>query len=417
MKIFNSANILLPKTSSYHKWAVVACDQYSSNPDYWNRVHEAIQDEPSTLQVILPEAWLGTDREKSHQEKIRPAMEAFLKQKLLKEYPDSFIYVERTLADGTIRQGLVGALDLEAYDYHCPSTFPVRATEATILERIPPRAEIRKEAILEFPHILLLQNDSQDILFQGLLSIREQLPVVYDFDLMENGGHITGRLVNGSFKKEIEAWLDRYEQEVRQASGPDSNPLLYAVGDGNHSLAAAKSVWNLIRQDLDEEQSLVHPSRYALAELENLHHRAQKFEPIHRILKNVDPSALLASFPPADPEMAYPIRWISGDKEGTIYLDASLSPLPLAVLQKHLDAWLEENPGEIDYIHGESDLEQLAASPHNVGFFLPVIEKDSLFKTIINDGSLPRKTFSMGHAHEKRYYLEGKVLQPLEEKE
>lgn len=411
MKIFTSANILLPKTENYQNWAVVACDQYSSNPEYWNRVYETVQDTPSTLHVILPEAWLGSEKEMSHQAKIRPAMEAFLKQKLLEEHPDSFIYVERVLANGTIRQGLVGALDLEAYDYHCPTTHPVRATEATILERIPARAQIRKEAVLEFPHILLLLNDSKDILFQGLLSIRDELPVLYDFDLMENGGHITGRLVSGKYKAEIEAWLDAYEKEV----SIQDNPLIYAVGDGNHSLAAAKSVWNLMKQGLDEEQSLIHPSRYALAELENLQHDSQKFEPIHRILKNVDVQALLASFKQADPASAYPINWISGSQSGTIYLDSGISPLPLAVLQKHLDAWLEEHAGEIDYIHGESDLEALAAKPDSVGFFLPAIEKDSLFETIVKDGSLPRKTFSMGHAHEKRYYLEGKVLKPLDD--
>lgn len=406
MAVFSSASILLPDLDSFEDWAVVACDQYSSDPAYWNRIEERLGDTPSTLHLILPEAWLNTEKEAAHQSKIRASMESYLAQALLKEYPESYIYVERTLTNGMIRKGLVGQLDLEEYDYHCPSTSSIRATEATILERIPPRAKIRSEAILEFPHILLLQNDPKDELFRQLDTVKEYLPVCYDFDLMENGGHITGRLITGPVRKQVDAWIESYQAGF----GDTESPLFYAVGDGNHSLAAAKSIWETTKAGLDDEAKASHPARFALAELENLQDDAQKFEPIHRILKHTNPDALLESLQAVSADEGYPVDWVSGSRKGTITLDPSLSPLPLAILQKHLDAWLAENEGEIDYIHGEKELEALAAEDDSIGFFLPAIEKDSLFETILKDGSLPRKTFSMGHAHEKRYYLEGKKL-------
>lgn len=408
MSIFTSANILLPAAENKENWAVVACDQYSSAPEYWDGVYERVKDQPSTLHLILPEAWLNTEKGAAHQSKIRPNMEDYLQNDILKLYPAAFIYTERTLANGLVRQGLVGTLDLEAYDYHSPSDHPIRATEATILERIPPRAKIRSQAILEFPHILLLQNDNQDLLFQRIAAIKDQLELLYDFDLMENGGRIRGWLVEGESKAWIESWIDEYESAQHEIN--PASPLVYAIGDGNHSLAAAKAVWEEIKAGLTTADQGDHPARYALAELENLHHEAQKFEPIHRILKHVDVDHLIASFKQVSAENGYAIEWLSHDKKGTLYLDSSISPLPLAVLQHHLDAYLDENEGEIDYIHGEEDLIALAMQPGNVGFFLPAILKDSLFETIKNDGSLPRKTFSMGHAQEKRYYMEGRSL-------
>lgn len=406
--MFRAANILLPDLENFADWSVVACDQYSSDPAYWNAIEKRLAQTPSTLHLILPEAWLSTPKADQHRARISSTMAAYLERQILKEYPESYIYVERTLSNGKIRKGLVGQLDLEAYDYHCPSTSPIRATEATILDRIPPRTVIRQEAILEFPHILLLQNDTQNLLFERLSRLRPSLRCVYDFDLMENGGHIRGYLIHNHERKKVDGWIADYQS--RCASTSDS--LLYAVGDGNHSLAAAKSIWTCLSKTLDEKSRASHPARYALAELENLQDEAQQFEPIHRILKKTDWRQLLESFPAPVEEQTYAIDWIAGQNRGTLYLDASRSPLPLAVLQQHLDAWLEENEGEIDYIHGEKELEQLAGQPDAIGFFLPAIDKDSLFETIRQDGSLPRKTFSMGHAHEKRYYLEGRRLLP-----
>lgn len=404
--IFTSADILVPADGNFEDWAVVACDQYSSNPEYWNSIEAKVADKPSTLHLILPEAWLDTEKGAAHQSRISGKMSAYLEQNVLREIPDALIYVERTLTDGSIRKGLVGALDLETYDFHCPSDSPVRATEATILDRIPPRAQIRRDAILEFPHILLLQNDAQDSLFTQLTAISHLLPVLYDFDLMKEGGHITGRLIQGDNKNLVLAWLEDYENASDQ-----TNPLVYAVGDGNHSLAAAKTIWDGIKSGLTEEERKNHPARFALAELENLQDEAQNFEPIHRIIKKTDPAALLTYLSSHEPsEGGYTIDWVANGEHGTVRLDSSLSPLPLAVLQKHLDEWLETNEGVIDYIHGEKDLEDLAQIDGSIGFFLPKIEKDSLFTAIEADGSLPRKTFSMGHAQEKRFYLEGKRL-------
>lgn len=403
--IFSSADILLPASGDFENWAVVACDQYSSNPAYWNSIKERLGKTPSTLNLILPEAWLNTEQGRTHQNSISQTMADYLNTGVLSELPDTLVYVERTLSDGSIRKGLVGQVDLEAYDFHCPTTAPVRATEATILERIPPRAQIRKDAILEFPHILLLQNDPQDTLFRQLGALSESLPKLYDFHLMENGGRIVGRLIQGENKALVEAWIQAYE-----SSFVEDSPLIYAIGDGNHSLAAAKSVWDSLKDSLTPEQRETHPARFALAELENLQDEAQKFEPIHRIVKACDPQALAAFLNDESGEESYSIDWIAGNQHGTIHLNASRSPLPLAILQKDLDAWLAENEGEIDYIHGEKDLEDLAAVDGSIGFFLPAIPRDSLFKAIEVDGSLPRKTFSMGHAHEKRYYLEGKRL-------
>lgn len=410
MKVFTSADILLPDRPYLDKWAVVACDQYSSEPAYWKRVEKRVKDLPSTFHLILPEAWLKTPKAAEQQKKIRSTMEQYLNDQLFKEYPDSYVYVERTLTNGLVRQGLVGQLDLEAYDYHCPSTSPIRATEATILERIPARAEIRKDAILEFPHILLLQNDPKDELFQALDQKKQDFPVLYDLDLMENGGHITGYWVSGENKTKVDELLAGYELRCLLKQG--ENPLLYAVGDGNHSLAAARSIWDRLKVTLDEKTRETHPARFALAELENLQHPAQKFEPIHRFIKDIDVNDLLASIPQVEKGQGYAINYISAQGNGTVYLDPSISVLPLAVLQKYLDEYLADHKGVIDYIHGELELALLCADPDSIGFFLPAIDKDSLFETIEQDGSLPRKTFSMGHAQEKRFYMEGKTLQP-----
>lgn len=409
MKIFRSADILLPKPQYLDKWAVVACDQYSSEPAYWNRIEAQVKNLYSTFHLVLPEAWLNTPKEQEHQQNIRPTMEKYLNEKIFQLFPNSFVYVERTLTNGMIRQGLVGALDLEAYDYHCPSTAPIRATEATILERIPARAQIRQDAILEFPHILLLQNDTQDELFQTLAKNKEHFKLLYDLDLMANGGHIKGYLIEGPNDERVEALLEAYQMRCQQNQG--EHPLFYAIGDGNHSLAAARTIWDQLKPTLDKNACQTHPSRFALAELENLQHPAQKFEPIHRFIKDVDVPALLASIPQVDKDKGYAINYISAQGHGTLYLDPNVSPLPLAVLQKYLDEYLADHAGVIDYIHGELELALLCAASNSIGFYLPTIEKDSLFETIQQDGSLPRKTFSMGHAQEKRFYMEGKMLQ------
>ena len=407
MALIRSAEILFPQGVDLERWAVVACDQFTSEPAYWQRVRERAGDSPSALNLIFPEAELN-ERPEARIGAIHAAMEAYEKAGLFAAYPGSYVYVERTLADGMLRRGLVGALDLEAYDYTPQAETPVRATERTVLERIPPRVRIREGAPLELPHVLLLCDDEKDAIFAPLAEDRGE--PFYDFELMEGGGHIRGWLLQGEAAAATAARLDDYEARKRAAAAPRA-PMLYAVGDGNHSLASAKACYEKLKETLGAEEASRHPARWALVELENLEDPVQRFEPIHRIVKNTDTAALLAD---AGRELGGAgggkIRWRCGGAEGELQLDEKLGALPVGVLQAFLDRWLGTHPGEIDYIHGDETLRRLADAPGCVGFLLPAIEKDAFFAGIMADGVLPRKTFSMGHAHDKRYYLEARRI-------
>jgi hypothetical protein len=410
-RVFLPADILLPKTG-LENWAVVACDQYSSQPDYWLRVEERVKDSPSALNLILPEAWLGGWKEQEHQQKIAQKMQEYQENDVFQTCENSFVYVEKTLQSGKVRCGLVGMVDLEAYDFHKGSASAIRATEETILERIPPRVAIREKADLELPHILMLADDPDNILLGSLQKNKSLLPLLYDFDLMENGGHITGYLVSGENLALFEEAYDDYvkQSETRYADLNEYG-LRFAVGDGNHSLATAKACWEKIKPVLSEEEAKTHPARFALAELENLHDEALEFEPIHRILTEVDTDDLLEYLKQFSlGHSSWPVKWYTQEQEGILYLDPSLSQLPAALIQQKLDAYLKEKGGEIDYIHGEEALKALSHNPQSIGLQLPQVDKASLFRTVIADGALPRKTFSMGHAHEKRYYLEARKI-------
>lgn len=409
--VFEPANILIPKVQEMEKWSVIACDQFTSQPEYWERVEKYVGEAPSTLKMILPEAKLGEESETTISD-IRKNMETCLKEQLFEEYQDSFIYVERTLLDGSIRKGIVGAMNLEEYDYSIGSMAAIRATEKTVVERIPPRKRIRQNAILEFPHVILFSDDEKDLLCGYLESVKEELPLVYDFDLMEGGGHISGRLVSNQHRDALMEKLENYGDGITQKYASSGKvPMLFAVADGNHSLATAKACFEDIRLQNPGKNLSVHTSRYALVELVNIHDEAQKFEPIHRIVKNTDTKALLEALKTeCCSESGYPIHWYAGEKSGTIYLDSSKGQLPVAILQNFLDEYLSVHLGKIDYIHGEDVLKQLAKEENSIGFEVPVIEKDKFFKTIIEDGVFPRKTFSVGHAREKRYYLEGRKI-------
>ena len=409
---FLPADILIPKNAEMEKWAVIACDQFTSQPAYWERVRKTAGDAPSTIHLILPEAELGSPEEGAHVEKIRQTMEEYLKQGVFQTYPHSFVYVERSLENGAIRKGLVGMVDLEAYDYSTGSTSPIRATEKTVVERIPPRMRVRRGAPLEFPHILMLVDDHKKVLIEPIGAKKCQMPKLYDFDLMEGGGHITGWLVSGA---DVEAFEDRLTEYTatlgEKYAGLPGTPMVFAVGDGNHSLATAKACYEELKAAHPGEDLSDHPARYALVELENIHDEAQEFAPIHRVVTKTEPAALLAALrAEACADDGFPVEWYIGAEHGTIYLDKSRSQLAVGVLQGFLDAYLAEHPGEIDYIHGDSDLKELAAQENAIGFLLPVMEKSQLFRGVIADGILPRKTFSMGHAREKRYYLEGRKI-------
>lgn len=409
MNIFRSADILLPKQEDMERWAVIACDQFTSSPSYWQRVRDFVGDSPSTLRMILPEAELGAAGEAEKVKKINETMESYQKQGLFQEYKNAYVYVERALLDGSVRKGLVGMVDLEGYDYRPGSESPIRATEKTVLERIPPRQRVRQEASLEFPHVLMLCDDAEKVLLEPVAAEKERFPLLYDFDLMEGGGRIRGYLVANEAAEAFDRRLEDYTARVAEKyPGLSGAPVVFAVGDGNHSLATAKSCYEALKARCPEAAS--GPARFALVELENIHDEAQKFEPIHRIVTQTEPEALLRALTPYCAPEGHKVTWISGNREETVYLDKTRSSLALGVLQGFLDEYLKEHPGKIDYIHGEEDVRRLASEENAVGFLLPGMEKGDLFRGVVADGVLPRKTFSMGHAQEKRYYLEGRKI-------
>ena len=411
MNLFEPANILIPKMETMEKWAVIACDQFTSQPEYWERVAEYVGEDKSALKLIFPEAKLG-EESSDMVEEIKVTMESYLADGTFAEYEDSLIFVERTLLDGSIRKGVVGAINLDEYDYSSYSLSGIRATEKTVVERIPPRKVIRENALVELPHILLFSDDEKDFMCGYLESVKEELPLLYDFDLMEGGGHITGRLVKGEylacFTEKMEAYGDFIVHKYRDSK---KVPMMFAVADGNHSLATAKACYEDIKLKNPGVDLSNHPARYALVEVVNIHDEAQKFEPIHRIVKNVDVNAILgALILDSCAEEGYPVRWYSGEKHGVVYLDPAKGQLPIGILQNFLDEYLSVHLGVIDYIHGEDVLKELSKEPNSIGFELPVIDKQKFFHGIIEDGVFPRKTFSTGHAQEKRYYLEARKI-------
>ncbi len=411
MNAFLPADILLPQVDSMERWAVIACDQFTSDPAYWARVAETAGDAPSTLQLILPEAELGTEQEAAHIVTINQAMIDYLNKDLFKVYPNSFIYVERVLHNGSVRKGLVGMVDLDAYDYSPNATSAIRATERTVTERIPPRQRVRRDASIELPHILLLCDDNEKVLLEPIEAKKEELPLLYDFELMEGGGRITGYLVSGDDVDAFNARLTDYTARCPQKYADlDGAPLVFAVGDGNHSLATAKSCYEELKAKNPGQDLSQHPARYALVELENIHDDAQNFEPIHRVVVETDPEAMLKALESWCAPDGYPIAWFAGEKSGTVYLDKKRSQLEVGVLQQFLDEYLATAAGKIDYIHGDDDLKNLAKQDNAIGFLLPAMAKSQLFRGVVADGVLPRKTFSMGHAREKRYYLEGRKI-------
>lgn len=410
MSTFRSADILIPQVNSIEKWSVIACDQYTSQPEYWKRVREYVGDEISSLNLIFPEAEMG-DMENII-EQINKNMETYTKAEFFKKYENVYVYVERTLANGTIRKGIVGVVDLEEYDYSDNATTDIRATERTVEERIPPRMNIRRNASLEMPHILLLCDDERHMLIESVEQIKEQCPKLYDFELMENGGHIAGWLVEGENVDMFDRQLEDYVTFTKEKHSNDGKtPMLYAVGDGNHSLATAKACYEELKKNHKGEDVSNHPARYALLELENIHDESQKFEAIHRIVTDVDVDALISSMKEKIcAKEGYLITYCTLGKEESVYLNKKMGEMPVAILQKFLDEYLKDKLEKIDYIHGDDVVKELALKENSVGFILPPIEKSQLFRGLVMDGVLPRKTFSMGNAQEKRYYLEAREI-------
>lgn len=417
-KVFNSADILLPdfKQVSGTKWACIACDQYTSEPKYWENAKEIIGDSPSTLDLILPEVYLS--REEELVSKINANMEKYLKNILL-SHKNSMIYLERTQSDGKIRRGIIGTVDLEEYDYRAGAQSPIRATEGTVLERIPPRVRIRRDACVELPHVMLLIDDDKKTVIESITEIADTLPVAYDFDLMQNGGRVCARWLG---QNEIDSVLSSLsvlvtEDEMERKYG-DRNlaPLLFAVGDGNHSLATAKECYELTKAAIGEEAAKAHPSRYALVEVVNLHDASLEFEPIYRVVFNANVNDLITEMKKyskslCGKENAQALEIIYSDGEEPFTFDNPCAQLTVGTLQKFLDEYKISHPEiEIDYIHGKESLRSLVTDKNTVGFIFDGMEKNQLFKTVIFDGALPRKTFSMGHADDKRFYIEARKI-------
>ena len=414
------ADILLPKAGTdMHKWAVVACDQFTSQPEYWAEADRIAGDAPSALRLILPESKLSDPDVETHISAINRSMEDYLARDIFQTYPDSIIYIERTQSDGAVRHGLVAAVDLEKYDYTPGSGSLIRATEGTVLERIPPRVRVRKDAPIELPHVMLLIDDPKKICIEPITAAADSMEKLYDFDLMLKGGRLKGWRLSDAQTDALADALSRLASSEAMAHKyglADVAPLLFAVGDGNHSLATAKTCYENLKKVTPESEWASLPARYALVEIENLHDSALQFEAIHRVVFHVDPEKLIAAFLDFYPTaregqgVGHTIAYTWAGGSGYLNVPNPKVQLAVGTLQNFLDAYLKENGGEVDYIHGADITDELGAKPGNIGFKLPAMGKDQLFKTVIADGVLPRKTFSMGHAEDKRYYVEGRKI-------
>ena len=416
---FYPADILLPQGCDLKKWAVVACDPYTSQPEYWQRVERCVGTAPSALHLILPESSLDGPNVETDIMDVTNTMSRYLRDGIFRTCPSALVYVERTLASGKVRRGLVGMVDLEEYDYEPGSTSLIRATEGTVLSRIPPRVAVRKNASVELPHVMVLADDPAGTVIEPLSEDKASLETLYDFDLMEHSGHLRGWLLDrerqGRVAEALRALADPAAFNARY--GTEGLPvMLFAMGDGNHSLATAKACYERQKTLTPPEQWAALPARYALVELVNLHDGSLEFEPIHRVLFGVEPKALLAdlvaAYPGAREGMGegHVLRYVHADGTGAVTVPHPSAQLPVATLQTFLDRWLGAHAGRIDYIHGADVVRSLASQPGNLGFLLPPMGKEALFPTVIHDGVLPRKTFSMGEAQDKRFYLEARRI-------
>ena len=406
---FTPTDILLPERADMHRWSVIACDQFTSDAAYWRAVQDTVGDAPSTLRLMLPEFYLGKCDEAAATRAIQQTMHAYLEGGVFRTVPHSLVLVQRTLPGGAVRCGIVGALDLEAYDYAPDSVTPIRATEGTVASRLPARVRIRAAAALEMPHIMVFYTDPEDAVCRKAEALAGD--TLYDFDLMSGGGHICGRRIAGDAADRLAAAL------CATGVGTDGeHPMRFAIADGNHSLAAARQCWLEKKKTLTPEQAAVDPARYALVELVNLHSPAVTFEPIHRVLFGVDHEKFMEEFKKFYPNAhegkgeghVIEVCWNGHDDFVTVP-DPKVQ-LAVGTLQAFIDEYLKQFGGEVDYIHGDEVTRELGSKEGNMGFLLPAMGKEQLFKTVMADGVLPRKTFSMGHAQDKRYYIEARRI-------
>ncbi len=431
----NLSRILVPGAGvDMEKWSVIACDQYTSDFEYWDDVEKIVGSAPSSLKLFLPEVYLETSREKKISSSIFREMKSYLRSGVLKELGPGFIYIRRTTAYGNIRNGLMASVDLERYSYAGDSDSLIRPTEKTIVERIPPRVKIREKAVLELPHILFLIDDPEKTVIEPLEKTKNLYKKLYDFNLMKNGGRIEGYHINedsalSSIANAISGLAD--ENTFHKTHGADKPMLLYAVGDGNHSLASAKQHWENIKVDLTTDELKNHPARYALVEIINLHDEGMNFEPIHRVLFDCSMEDLLNNMKEAfdltirdfddfadlnifveneyNNKASHTFGVMSGNRLAAVSVNSPKFNLAVATIQTFLDGYIDENKVEIDFIHDTASVMDFSKDC-NTGLLLPPIDKSGFFKTIIHEGTLPRKAFSMGHADEKRFYLEARKI-------
>ena len=418
---FTAADILLPAAGvPLDPWACIAVDQFTSQPEYWQRAEHLADGKPSTLHIVLPEAYLGTPQEAERLESIRRTMEEYRKTVLTRKV-HGYVYVERTQMDGTVRQGLVGAVDLDAYDYAKGSKPAIRPSESTVVERIPPRLKVRRGATLETPHVMMLADDADCTLIEPIGLMKNQLPPLYDGELMLGGGHLRGWAVEdpaliAGIDAALAALADPAAFARRWPAAKGQQPMVLAVGDGNHSLATAKAYWEELKPTLSEEQRRTHPARWCLAEVCNVHSPAIEIEPIHRVVFGVGAKELYAALDAWDQQQGSSttmsdqrLRLADAHGESAVALANPPAPLTVGSVEAFLADFLPAHPGvTVDYIHGESTALALASDPAKpaTAILLPDFAKADLFKGVVLGGVLPRKTFSMGHAEEKRYYIE-----------
>ena len=418
MKIpFKAGNILIPKKTDMTKWSVVACDQYTSEPEYWNEVTKIVGDAPSTLNLTLPEIYLEESDVNERIKRINENMDKLLEEDFFNELEDSMIYLERTQSDGKVREGLMGIVDLEDYSYEVGSQTLIRATEKTVIERIPPRVKVRENAKLELPHIMILIDDEKKDIIESLKNKVTETDVVYDFDLMQNGGHIKGYKLNSDVINEIGTKLEKLADKdyfEKKYNVHDKGILLFAMGDGNHSLATAKACYENLKKTMSKEEYLNNPARYALVELVNLHSSALEFEAINRVVFDVDSKKLVEEltkyYTINEKGNGQEFELVTSDGVKKLYIENPKSNIAVGSIQMFLDEYLKNNSGKIDYIHGDDVTKELTSKGNNVGFIFKPMKKEELFRTVILDGALPRKTFSMGHSYDKRYYLEARKI-------
>lgn len=386
------------------KWSVIACDQFSSERDYWERVLKTVGDAPSTLSLIVPEVYLEEVNTAQSAVTIAAKMQDYLQGNLFKTYGNSYIYIERTISDGRIRRGLIGQLDLELYDYTLGAKTPVRASEKTIVSRLPARIDVRRLAFLELPHIMALIDDSACNVIEPLADKTAEFEKVYDFTLLEGGGAIKGWRITGEDAKEIEVGLHCLSE---------NSDIQIIIGDGNHSLAAAKGYWDEIKGGINEQDRKTNPARFALVELNNVYDPAISFEAIHRVVFNANTDSLLDALKrtlPIGTDDGYDLRWTHATAQGSLRVKAATIGQLIEMLQSFLDNYVEKNGCDIDYIHGDDSVVSLTRQADSIGFLLPAMDKSDFFQTVSAGGVFPKKSFSIGHARDKRYYLECRLI-------